>query len=189
MHKAVSDIDARIKGLKESIAAVEAERTDGAMKVADLKAQHSKLKGERAGITAEIEELSSEREDHERQLAISKWWTNGFGPKGVPAYAIEQSLPVLNEKANRHLVELADGEVHLVLLSLRLSELLPFEVTFLVALLQILVYELVNYSQLFLVWSIAIQELTCCLGLVGSWILSTRIFAFFFVLRISANAS
>jgi len=38
-------------------------------------------------------------------------WLKGFGPKGVPALAMEQCLPVLNARANRHLFDLGDGDL------------------------------------------------------------------------------
>lgn len=50
--------------------------------------------------------------DAERAISIADWWAKrGFGPKGVPSLAIEQSLPVINTRANGHLLTLTDGDI------------------------------------------------------------------------------
>ena len=46
-----------------------------------------------------------------KQRDMYEWWVKGLGPKGVPAYAIEQSLPYINQRANTHLRILADGDI------------------------------------------------------------------------------
>lgn len=52
-----------------------------------------------------------EEKTHRENATVAKWWINGFGAKGIPAYAIEQSLPILNKHANRHLAALTDGDI------------------------------------------------------------------------------
>lgn len=45
------------------------------------------------------------------KISAANWWINGFGPKGVQAYAIEQALPALNAATNKHLLSLSDGDL------------------------------------------------------------------------------
>lgn len=80
----------------------------------DLEAQRDSLAEEAEELAANIEAIEGEIGAANHRRAIVDWWVNGFGPKGVPAYAIEQALPVINTRANRHLVTLADGDISVV---------------------------------------------------------------------------
>lgn len=62
--------------------------------------------------TDAVDELLATGEAKQAQLNVVRWWTTfGLGSKGVPSFAIEQALPVINSRANKHLVELADGDI------------------------------------------------------------------------------
>lgn len=95
----------------------------------DLERGADDIERKRLAVVAELEEAKAIRLTHAhavdaarvehalalREQEIADWWVKkGFGPKGVPAYAIEQSLPVINARANRHLLTLADGDIEVI---------------------------------------------------------------------------
>ena len=102
--KALSSCEAKIGMVQASIDSAE-ERIKEAEQ--DELEQKNKIKT----LTSKKDLPISVIKENNERVELADWWVKGFGPKGVPAYAIEQSLPVLNEKANRHLLELADGDI------------------------------------------------------------------------------
>jgi len=67
---------------------------------------------EAAEAQAALDALAVTRASVDTERRIADWWVRvGFGPKGAPAFAIEQALPVLNAHTNRHLVALTDGDL------------------------------------------------------------------------------
>lgn len=118
----LSDARADVVRLRSAITAAKKAADSAADSLADCHTRIDKLRiaiqdhveenevnQEHIGVAdAEIEALTvSER--------VAQWWVSkGFGPKGVPAYAIEQTLPALNAGTNEHLATLADGDIEVV---------------------------------------------------------------------------
>lgn len=89
-----------------------AEKDELAARALELDEKIEELERLSADAKSEWAVLDAEKEDLAKKEAIASWWVKvGFGPKGVPAYAIEQALPVINTRANRHLLQLADGDI------------------------------------------------------------------------------
>lgn len=74
---------------------------------AEIESCDAELSKLRESLRAEVSAAS----ECDRQAEYAKWWVAGFGAKGVPAYAVEQALPVLNRYANAHLAALTDGDI------------------------------------------------------------------------------
>lgn len=132
LREELDDIREDIRKVKEKINASAEERSSIDVRIAKVKGE-LELAKQLDDFGAEIAELTQLIEDAtekekklkrahnsatkqiariEEDLAVAEWWSRtGFGPKGVPAYAIEQVLPRLNELTNTHLSEFAGNDL------------------------------------------------------------------------------
>ncbi len=69
------------------------------------------LKAELAEKTEEIVGLQKARDEAVDKQALYQFWEEGFGPKGIKAFLIENVLPTLNRLINEHLGYLSDGGI------------------------------------------------------------------------------
>ena len=102
---------AELKTVREESERREAELAAIKEEEEALTEKRKKLKDQGVNVGLEARGIIEEIKRLEGRVALADWWVHGFGPKGVPAFAIEQSLPALNKKANRHLLALADGDI------------------------------------------------------------------------------
>lgn len=100
----VDDIKAEIETMTEELDDLD-DRLDECNERVD------ELVNELADIDSKLTDIDTEHDAIETQLDDVGWWKNALGPKGIPAFAIEAVLPVLNAKTNQHLLVLADGDI------------------------------------------------------------------------------
>ncbi len=62
------------------------------------------LKRERRAARSNVKSLTSE-------LALLSFWARGFGPTGLPSFALDTVMPLLTERANHYLMTLASGDI------------------------------------------------------------------------------
>lgn len=62
-------------------------------------------------LTAIVDAKQRELDDVERQRAHYEFWSRGFGPTGMPSFALDKWMPYLTERANHYLEVLADGDI------------------------------------------------------------------------------
>lgn len=72
------------------------------LKAAKTKA--SELKRERKAKRAELKATGP-------QLAALEFWVRGYGPTGIPSFALDSVMPFLTERANNYLETLSDGDM------------------------------------------------------------------------------
>lgn len=105
VSKQVESQTKRISRLSSELAGVEEE-----VRSVKLKIERSKTRVH--SLTVERMERETDREEVNEKISSLSWWaTKGLGPKGVPAFAIEQALPLLNIRANEHLNILSGGDI------------------------------------------------------------------------------
>lgn len=104
LRKEVPALERGVKELRHDLGQI-----DGRLAKASKKTK--KLKKALKKTAAQMAEAEAERETAAVRKDMAGWWVKALGPKGVPAFAIEAVLPVLNSKTNRHLLELADGDL------------------------------------------------------------------------------
>lgn len=64
-----------------------------------------------AELSALIETAQAELDDVTRHRAHYEFWLRGFGPTGLPSFALDKWMPYLTERANHYLEVLADGDI------------------------------------------------------------------------------
>ncbi len=71
-----------------------------------------------AAAKKKIKELKRERKAArtarkatDPMLAALEFWTRGFGPTGIPSFALDSVMPFLTERANHYLETLSDGDI------------------------------------------------------------------------------
>lgn len=64
----------------------------------------SKLKQSRKGAKVKVAELTDD-------LAHLEFWARGFGPTGIPSFALDSVMPFITERANHYLKTLSDGDI------------------------------------------------------------------------------
>lgn len=62
------------------------------------------LKGERKVARKTVEQLTGE-------LELLTFWVRGFGPTGIPSFALDTVMPLLTDRANHYLMTLACGDI------------------------------------------------------------------------------
>jgi DNA repair exonuclease SbcCD ATPase subunit len=120
IEKAVSDAEYELKSHAREIEHLQNEVDSIAARAAEDEEHAKKLSDDIKKSKAVIKTLKVERKEVEDEIAVFApkiaaidWWVNGFGPKGVQAYAIEQALPALNAATNTHLLALSDGDLQI----------------------------------------------------------------------------
>jgi len=63
-----------------------------------------KLKRTRKGKKEEVIELR-------KQLSCLEFWVKGFGPTGIPSFALDSVMPFITKRANYYLKQLSDGDI------------------------------------------------------------------------------
>jgi DNA repair exonuclease SbcCD ATPase subunit len=62
------------------------------------------LKAERKAARSALKKLSGE-------LELLAFWVRGFGPTGIPSFALDTVMPLLTDRANHYLMTLACGDI------------------------------------------------------------------------------
>jgi DNA repair exonuclease SbcCD ATPase subunit len=62
------------------------------------------LKSERKAARASLKTLAGE-------LELLTFWVRGFGPTGIPSFALDAVMPLLTDRANHYLMTLACGDI------------------------------------------------------------------------------
>ena len=105
LHKReASQIEGKIEAIKKQIASATEQ-------IEERKPKIEKLKDELSDLWTEVKKVEELKNEQQKLFQLADWWVSAFGPKGVPAFAIEQSLPLINSIANKHLLELSDGDI------------------------------------------------------------------------------
>lgn len=67
-------------------------------------ARRAALKRDRKEAKREVKRLTAE-------LELLAFWVRGFGPSGIPSFALDAVMPVLTQRANHYLLTLAGGDI------------------------------------------------------------------------------
>jgi len=114
--RALDERKARAEALKGALSreaeALEWDLSAGADGIAGLGVKAAMARARVGALETEAKAHTTEAKLFEGSRAAWEWWSRvGFGPKGVPALALEASLPALTEATNRHLSILSDGDL------------------------------------------------------------------------------
>lgn len=83
--------------------------------IEEAKTKRNLLRGKLSWAEKRIKAREEKSDSIRDDIACWSWWARfGFGPKGVPAFAIEQTLPALNVTTNKHLGLLSGGDIEVV---------------------------------------------------------------------------
>lgn len=55
--------------------------------------------------------LSKQFKSITKQLSILEFWVKGFGPTGMPSFALDSVMPFITDRANKYLNILSDGDI------------------------------------------------------------------------------
>ena len=123
--KAREAATARISGLEATLSAMQLVVESKAKHLSTLggaaeallrrrESAEQSLRELEAGIREKEEDVAKLREARDEaaeKLAVYQFWEEGFGPKGIKAFLIENVLPLLNRRINEHLGYLSDGGI------------------------------------------------------------------------------
>jgi exonuclease SbcC len=108
-------LDDELATVSDAVSDAEAERTKLQQRVGRLNERLSQAERDRAALAEATEERDEAK--HERQLY--KHLRTAFGKHGIPSLIIEETLPEIEERANRILGRLTDGRMHVRLDTLK----------------------------------------------------------------------
>lgn len=86
------------------VKAIAAESNPHTARLETAKARVDELERKREQEQIELDEVNNERAHYE-------FWMRGFGPTGLPSFALDKWMPYLTERANHYLEVLADGDI------------------------------------------------------------------------------
>jgi DNA repair exonuclease SbcCD ATPase subunit len=72
-----------------------------------LESAKNKIKKLKRIRKAKKEEIS----DLRKQLSSLEFWVKGFGPTGIPSFALDSIMPFITKRANYYLKQLSDGDI------------------------------------------------------------------------------
>ncbi|MFO8098049.1 MAG: SMC family ATPase [Salinibacter sp.] len=112
---AKDDLEEELEDVRDAVQDVEAERNELQQRFGMLNERLNQAERDREALQAAREE----REDatHERQ--VYKRLRTAFGKHGIPSLIMEETLPEIEERANRILDRLTDGRMHVRLDTLK----------------------------------------------------------------------
>lgn len=102
--KRIPLIEKEIKWLKSEVDRVTEEPnpyTDQIAKATELGAK----------LSADLEAAEKQVSEHEKVEELADFWIEGFGPSGIQSYLLDSVTPVIEERANRYLEILSDGDL------------------------------------------------------------------------------
>jgi len=108
-------LNERLASTQESIRAAESEIEEHQQRLGMLNERLERAKRNREAL----EEAKQERDDARHQRHLYDHLRTAFGTHGIPSLIIEETLPEIEERANRILDRLTDGRMHVRLETLK----------------------------------------------------------------------
>jgi DNA repair exonuclease SbcCD ATPase subunit len=109
-----------IDATEEQARNMKLEAREALRRVKAIQAEPNPFREQIDAVQARIEAvekvLAEARKDQERaslERAHFEFWVRGYGPQGLPSFALDSVMPLLTERANHYLEILADGDISL----------------------------------------------------------------------------
>lgn len=109
------DLEAEAEVKAEAVESVESELTEFQQRRGELTERLKQAERDRAAL----EEARQERKEARYDRNLYKHLRTAFGKHGIPSLIIEETLPEIEERANRILDQLTEGKMHIRLETLK----------------------------------------------------------------------
>lgn len=100
----IDELEVIAKSKKDEAEGLKKQKNPYVEALESAKKKIKKLKRTRSEKREEVSELR-------KQLSSLEFWVKGFGPTGIPSFALDSIMPFITKRANYYLKQLSDGDI------------------------------------------------------------------------------